>query len=113
MEVVPRLEWRVPCTVLIVKRHKLFKDAEEKEALCQSVVRDGSLRQMFTDQVMLLHRKALVSRLAEKVYCMIINDKQKEISKKIQKKQQIVSLQCFKWTLCRPLKTSAAGGPVP
>ena len=59
----------------------IFKDAEEKEALCQSVVRDGGLRQMFTDQVMLLHRKALVSRLAEKVYHMIINDEQKEISK--------------------------------
>ena len=52
--------------MLIVKRHKLFmmrKDAEEMEALCQSAVRDGGLRQMFTDQIM-LHRKALVSSLA-------------------------------------------------
>ena len=37
----------------------MHKDA----ALCQSAVRDGDLRQMFTDQVM-LHRKALVYSIA-------------------------------------------------
>ena len=48
-----RLEQRMPAQCLesmyIVKQHKLFmmhKDAEEVEALCQSVVRDGGLRQM-------------------------------------------------------------------
>ena len=40
------------------------KYVEEMEALCQSAVRVGGFRQMFTDQVM-LHRKALVSSLAE------------------------------------------------
>ena len=41
----------------------MHKDTEETEALCQSAVRNGGLRQMFTDQVM-LHRKALVTSLA-------------------------------------------------
>ena len=41
----------------------MHKDAEEVEALCQSAVMNGGLRQMFTDQVM-LHRKVLVSSLA-------------------------------------------------
>ena len=39
----------------------MHKDAEEMEILCKSAVRNGGLRQMFTDQEM-LHRMALVSR---------------------------------------------------
>ena len=46
-------------TTQIVQMHK---QAEELEALCQSALRNGGLRQMFTDQVM-LRRKALVSSL--------------------------------------------------
>ena len=56
------------CTVhgkYIVKttNYPMHKDAEEMEVLCQSAVRDGVLKQLFTDQEM-LHRKALVSSLA-------------------------------------------------
>ena len=53
------------CIVKRLKLSKMHKDSEEMEAslsVC-SAARDGSLRQMGTDQVM-LHRKALVSGLA-------------------------------------------------
>ena len=43
-----RLGWRAQC-LESSQNDKLFKDAEEMEALCQSAVRNGGLRQMFAE----------------------------------------------------------------
>ena len=44
------------CIVKRIKLSKMHKDAEEMEALCQPAVRDGGLRQMVADQIMLQER---------------------------------------------------------
>ena len=56
-----RLEWRVPAWKVYRQTTQIIRNAqkdmeEEVEALCQSAVRDGAFRQMFTDQLM-LHMK--------------------------------------------------------
>ena len=53
--VVPRFDGEFLHSAWKVYRQmtQMHKDVEEMEALCQSAVRDGGLRKMFTDQVML------------------------------------------------------------